>query len=732
MGRFLPIAKEKVIKVGQWLLNKKWIWIAVLCTIAVSFIGYGIIYYGGSKIVDEREFVLDTTTTIVTKEGEEVAQLYNQKRTLVPIDDIPEHVQEAFIAVEDKRFFEHAGIDSRSVFRALFRDILSGEKVEGASTITQQLVKNIFLTNEKTWTRKIKEVMAATYLEHNYTKEKILEYYLNTIYFGHGVYGVEAASDYFFQKKAEDLTVIEGALLAAIPKAPNYYSPKSNPEQTKERRNLVLRLMQDENYLSPEEAVRLSGRSLGVTIDEQQEKPWLESYVDLVIREANLKYHIESQELRRGGYKVVVGLNPDLQKIAYDSFQKDDFFPGSIDGVEGATVFLDSESGNVVAALGGRDFSYGDLNRVNVKRQPGSTIKPLAVYGPLLELPTFDPYTLIPDELKTYEGDYEPHNVDEKYQGEVSVYDALRLSKNTSAVWALDQIGISYAKDYLADMGIKIEDNGLAIALGGLSKGVTPIELAGAFRTFRDNGSYTEPYFIEAIYDKQGELLFSAKNKSSYVFDSQTAWNMTRILESVVQSGTAQPGSYTGPLAGKTGTTQLPGVTGGIKDSWFVGYSPEFVGALWMGFDQSNEEQYLTRGSSAATTLMKGILEEYSRIHTVATSFQMPDGVSDLEPPIELPVLENVKEKVKLDGLSLKVELSWSPSTDKRVIYRVYRWEGSNKNMRLIGEVEGKGKATIKNISLFERARYVVVPYNPLTNQEGEPSNVVTVSWGFR
>ncbi|MEQ6377221.1 PBP1A family penicillin-binding protein [Bacillaceae bacterium S4-13-56] len=723
---------KKIIKdSGRWLLNKKWIWIAVLSTIAVSFIGYGLIYYGGSKIVDEREFVLDTTTTIVTEDGEEIAQLYNQNRTLVPIDDIPHHVQEAFIAVEDKRFYEHAGIDSRSVLRAIFRNIASGKKAEGASTITQQLVKNIFLTNEKTWTRKIKEVMAATYLEHNYTKQKILEYYLNTIYFGHGVYGIEAASEYFFQKKSEELTTVEGAMLAAIPKAPNYYSPTVNPVQTKERRNLVLRLMQEEDYLTAEEAVRLSGRGLGVTIDEEQEKPWIESYVDLVIREASQKYHIESQELRRGGYKVVVGLNPDLQKITYNYFQKEEFFPGTQKGAEGSVVFLDADSGNVVAALGGRDFSYGDLNRVNVKRQPGSTIKPLAVYGPLLELPAFNPYTLIPDELKTYEGDYKPHNVDEKYQGEISIYDALRLSKNTSAVWALDQIGIPDAKDYLAEMGIQLDDNGLAIALGGLNKGVTPLQMAGAFRTFRANGNYIEPYFIEAIYDKHNNLLFSAEKKSKQVFNSQTAWDITRILESVVQNGTAQTGSYSGPLAGKTGTTQLPIVQGGIRDSWFVGYTPEFVGSLWMGFDQSDEERYLTRGSAAATTLMKAILEEYSKENSVASAFQKPDGVSDLEPPMDLPVINDVQEKLKLNGLSLRVELSWSASPDKRVVYRVYRWEG-NKNMKLIGDVKGKGKATIKNVSLFETARYVVVPYNPLTQQEGEPSNVVTVSWGFR
>src|SRR5699024_3073883 len=265
--------------------------------------------------------------------------------------DIPDHVQEAFIAIEDQRFYSHAGVDFQSVVRALYRDIIALDKVEGASTITQQLAKNLFLTNDKTWMRKTREVMASIYLERHYTKDDILELYLNQVYFGHGIYGVATAADYFFGKPVELLAIGEAALLAGIINAPNYYSPHIDEERAIERRNLVISQMEGAGFLDLEEMLAIQGQTSTVIDPVDRNEPWLDDYLELVIREAEELYQISRAELQRGGYQITVYLDPDIQKIAYEHVQNDEFFHGSEDNVEVAFTLLDQETGRLRAAL---------------------------------------------------------------------------------------------------------------------------------------------------------------------------------------------------------------------------------------------------------------------------------------------------------------------------------------------------------------------------------------------
>ncbi|WP_099157317.1 transglycosylase domain-containing protein [Virgibacillus ndiopensis] len=704
----------------------KWTLFVAGFIIFFGLIGYFIILFGGKLVVDEEDLILDAKTTIETQDGKVIASLYHEYRTPIDINNVPEHVKNAFVAIEDRRFYDHAGVDFKSVSRAVFKDIVAMKKVEGASTITQQVAKNLFLHNDKTWMRKTKEVMAAIYLEREFSKEKILGLYVNGIYFGHGVYGIEAASQLFFSKSAEELTVTEGALLAGLAQAPNGYSPINHPKKALTRRNTVLQAMDAAGMISTEKRVQAQGKTLGLHVKEETPNPWTDSYVDLVMKEAASDHQLSIDELKRGGYRIVVNMNDTAQQIAYEQFKKEDYFPGNTTGVEGAFVMMDQQTGAIISAIGGRDYSLGDLNRVTVKRQPGSTMKPIAVYGPGMMKEDYQPYTLLPDQKMDNDG-YTVTNVDNNYAGAVSIYEALIKSKNVPAVWLLDEIGIPYAKEYLTKMDITIPDNGLAIALGGLSKGITPLEMMESYRVFAHSGEAIESHTIDRIYDQDDEVIFQNEAETTAVFSSQVAWNMTEILQANVDHGTAEYGEYEKALAGKTGSTQHPFVNGKFKDAWFVGYTPEYVSALWMGYDKSDEKHYLTDGSKYPTMLTKAILTELDNRESLTTAFTKPKNVDALAKPINLPENIELSAGYEFGGFSLvKGKLTWTSPPDDRVVYRIYQEkDGIDKR---IGEVKGDNEFIVDDVSLFQKENFYVVPFNPLTKIEGKRSNSVELS----
>lgn len=714
--------KKETLKI---LKRIKWPLFVTGMILFIGLVGYATILYGGKLVVDEEAFILDVTTTIETKEGQVIDTLYQENRELTSIDQVPTHVKDAFITVEDVRFYQHAGVDFKSVVRAISRDIIAFDKVEGASTITQQLAKNLFLYNDKTWMRKTKEVMAAIYLEREYSKDKILELYLNKIYFGHGLYGIETAAQYFFSKSVEDLSIAEGALLAGLAKSPNGYSPINNKEKSLERRNLVLQVMGKEKKITKEEQLREQGKDIGLNLATKEEKPWLDSYIDLVTKEAAKEYQLSMQELKRGGYRIVVNIDEEIQGIAYEEFKKDVYFPGNTEGVEGSFVMMDQASGEIVAAIGGRDYQSGDLNRVTINRQPGSTMKPLAVFAPAM-MKDYEAYSVIPDEEQDHDG-YVAQNVDDQYDGVVSIYEALTKSKNAPAVWLLQEIGISYAKEYLAKMNMDLPDSGLAIALGGLRDGVTPLNMIEGYRAFAHEGKSIQPVTINRIYNQEGELIIESNKKEVEVFSPQVAWNITEILTHAVESGTGRHGEYSKALAGKTGSTQHPHVPGMTKDAWFVGYTPQYVTALWMGYDHSDKDHYLTGGSAYPTKLTKAILTELDQRKNLVASFDRPESVQTLPKPITLPKITNMNVKYIFGGFSIiKGKLTWEGSTDERVVYRIYEQkDGRNEQ---IGEVTGDKEFIIDRVSLLKSSFYYVIPYDPLTEMEGEPSTLIELS----
>ncbi|MFD1739128.1 transglycosylase domain-containing protein [Bacillus salitolerans] len=696
--------------------------VAVVSTIIIGLTGYFLILFAGDFVVDEQNLVMDSTTTLIDRNGHVISKLYIEDRELVKIDQVPEHVQHAFIAIEDARFYEHHGIDVKAIFRALYKDILAGSKVEGGSTITQQLAKNVFLSNEKTILRKTKEAVIAINLERKYSKKKLLEMYMNQIYFGHGAYGIQTAANLYFNKKVSELTIDEAALLAGIPKSPTNYSPINNPEKSKQRRDLVINVMQQKGYIDADQAVRSKGRTITLNRNEYTKNPAFATYIDMVMEEAKQRFGFSNEEMMTGGYTITVPIDRDLQQVAHELFQKDQYFPGTNEQVEGAFVMMDVHTGGVLAVVGGRKYVNKGINRAIVKRQPGSTIKPLAVYGPALEESDYHPYSMLVDEPLSY-GEYSPQNYNGVYKGKISMYDALTTSANAPAVWLLNKIGIDHGKKYINRAGISLPDQGLAIALGGLENGISPLQMTKAYRAFANEGKIVEPFFIQKIVDQAGNLLTSTEIIESEVFSPQTAWYITRMLEAVVDEGTAKVGEYTGSLAGKTGTTSFTGVEGGTKDAWFVGYTPNVVGALWMGYDRTDKDHYLKHGSTYPTRLFKKILASSNHDHTA--EFVAPNGVEELEKPILLHAITDLQAKLTFRPFGFfKVTLQWTTSMDERIVYHIF--ERNDNTWTKIDEVKGTGSFEIESVNLFNPSSYYVVPFNPQTEELGKPSNIAT------
>lgn len=695
--------------------------------LALSFIIFAMVILAGTYQIDEEKLVMNNSSVLVDAEGNVITNLYMENREIIMIDDIPEHVQEAFVAMEDSRFYEHQGIDFRSIGRALYRDILAGAKVEGGSTITQQLAKNMFLSNDKAWLRKTNEVLISMNLERRYSKEEILQMYLNQIYFGHGAYGIEAASNLYFNKPASELTVAEGASLVAVVNAPSTFSLFDNPERNKERRNVVLTVMGQQDYLTQDEVDTFKETAIETDRQDYVLDEALFTYIDMVMDEARDRYNISHQELLTGGYRIVSPIDVDFQHQTFEAIRDDSYFPEGSKDAQAALMFMNVESGGVLAAQGGRDYVRRGLNRLNVKRPPASTFKPLAVYAPAIESGLYNPYSLLRDERLMYENGetlgYDPTNVTGQYQGEMTMYDAITESANAPAVWLLNEMGIQDSVKQLRKFGLQIPDRELGIALGGLSEGVTPFELTKAYRAFAHEGQVIEPHVIKDLYDRDGKRVGGANRVEIEVISKQTAWSMTRMLENVMTEGTgATGGATTSAVAGKTGTHGYPGIDGAMRDAWFVGYTPDVVGSVWMGYDRTTDEQYLSGGSRYPTEIFKDMVNSLPA-SMQATAFQQPEGTEDLSPPIAMEDIAGFNASYSLGGGGLiSVELTWEDFEDDRIEFHVYEVNGESKE-----RVASNLKEPFYNegrYNPFGLPSYQIVAFDPLTEIEGSVSEI--------
>ena len=515
----------------------------------------------------------------------------SQDRTLISLSALPEHVKNAFIAAEDLRFYQHPGFDAVRILGALAANVRSRSFSEGASTITQQLIKLTHLSPDKTIARKLEEVYLAVQLEAACSKDEILEMYLNYVYFGRGAYGVEAAARTYFGIGAAELTPAQAAALAAIVKAPSAYAPHMHPENNAARRGYILAVMLDNGLITQADYEAAAGEALEVLPVRKAENTygW---YTDAVIEEAGRILGISGDALLGGGYRIYTAFDPEYQQIADAQYaETKNFAAAASDGVrpQSAMACLDASSGAVLCVVGGREYAVQrGLNRATqLQRQPGSALKPLAVYAPAIESHGATPATVLNDTPTTFAGGYAPRNSGNSYHGFVTVREALKWSMNVAAVEMLSRIGVRAGREYLQRVGIPLteDDWGLSLALGSLTYGVSPVQLAAAYAAFGNGGTYYAPYFIRSIEDAQGSVIYAHTRQGTRVLSRETAYLMNSLLQSVTASGTGAKLSGAGtPVAGKTGTVNMAG--GGNRDIWMAAYNREISTAFWMGFDR--------------------------------------------------------------------------------------------------------------------------------------------------
>lgn len=594
--------------------KRKWKKYHLTKLIILSFLSIALIFsiylaiLARSANVNTLRAGLEQSTTIMDESGEEAGTLYSQKGSFVEIDTISPNIVNAVISTEDQRFHSHRGFDPIGLGRAAVGYVTNrGQIVGGGSTITQQLAKNAYLYADQTLMRKLRELFLAIEIEKQYSKDQILEMYLNNAYFGNGVWGVEDASLKYFGKTAAEVSVPEAATISAMLKAPSHYNPIDNYERSITRRNVVLSLMASTEVITEEEKTNYQQTGLDLVdrfnSTDGYRYPY---YFDAVINEAVNKYGFEEEDLMNNGYTIYTSLNQTYQQQMDAVYSNTSHFETASDGtpVQSASVALNPSTGGVNAIVGGRgEYTFRGFNRATqMRRQPGSVIKPLGVFTPALEA-GYSPDSILKDELLSYgETDYTPTNLSGQYSGEIPMYEALSDSLNAPTVWLLNEIGLRRGLRKVEQFGLKVSesDNHLgAIALGGMERGVSPLEIASAYSVFPNEGIRKDPHFITRIVDATGAVIVdNTSAKSKRVVSAKTADEMNSMLLSVFENGTGssiQPSGF--KIAGKTGTTQTDSGTG-ATDQWVVGYTPDIVITSWMGYDQTTENHYLTSGTA--------------------------------------------------------------------------------------------------------------------------------------
>ena len=604
--------------IGRWI-------ILILLTLVLFTCTYYTIKVKTSNISNLKAS-LSTTTTIYDYKGKKAGSLYSQKGSFVEYNKISPNIRNAVISTEDRTFWTNPGFSIKGMARAGVNLIIHhGQITGGGSTLTQQLAKNSLLTQQQTFSRKLEELFFAIEINHVYSKKDILTMYLNNAYFGNGVWGVQDASRKYFGKNASDVTVGEAATLAGILRSPSYYNPIDHMANALSRRNLVLSLMASNGKITQQEAKAASQTGLELHDTFKNKDGYRYPYFfDAVVDEAINRYGLKEEDVMNRGLKIYTTLNQNYQGQLQDKFEQSWLFPQSAtDGtqVQGASVVMDPTTGAVRAVIGGRGkHVFRGYNRATqMKRQPGSSIKPLAVYSPALQNGYHYDSELSNKLQKFGKNNYEPRNVDNQYSDKIPMYQALAQSKNVPAVWLLDKIGVNKGVQSVENFGIKVpkDDQNLALALGGLSSGVSPLQMARAYSAFANKGNLpNNSYFITKITDASGKVLAENNNTGTHrIISANTAKEMTTMMLGVFQNGTAQSAQPNGfRVAGKTGSTEVPNSYGfGTKDQWIVGYTPDIVMATWVGFDRTNQDHYMHGVSETGITRlykaeMEGIL----------------------------------------------------------------------------------------------------------------------------
>lgn len=626
-----------------------------------------ILYFGWLAMranVESLKQGLSQPTVIYDKKGKIASNVATNRTKGVKIEDLPKYVPNSVVAIEDERFYEHGGFDIKGIARAFFSNLFAGRITGGGSTLTQQLTKNALLSPERTYKRKAEELFLAVKIEKVYTKNEILQMYLNQVYFGSGAWGISNASKKYFDKNIKDVTISEAAMLAGLLHSPNYLDPYNNYDLAMKRRNTVLSKMKELGMITSsqynkakKEKIRLHD---GGGSNVERKYPY---YVDAVLNEAINKYGLTQEEILTRGYRLYTAMDQNLQNALEKVYSEDYMFPRSRGGklVQSGSVLMDPATGGVSALVGGRgEHVFRGFNRATqLRAQPGSSIKPLAVYTPALE-EGYKYSSELFDKPITF-GKYKPENFSKTYAGKVEMYKALEKSLNVPAVWLLNEIGLNKGIDSLKRFGIPVEneDKNLAIALGGMSKGVSPLQMANAFSAFPNGGKREDSHLITKIVGPTGNVIAEHEAITTKVTSNEVTDEMTAMLLNVVETGTAKRARIPDvQIAGKTGSTQLPyNDISGTKDQWMVGYTPNLVGAIWIGFDQTDREHYLPSPSSAnVVPIFKEIMKE-SIPHLPKESFEVVS--------INNQLAGNVPSKININDQAKKISKELNENAQK-------------------------------------------------------------------
>ena len=712
------------------------------------FAGYNYIIQDLPKINSLRDYRPSVITTVYADDNRKIAEFFKERRVVIPLSEVPPVLVKAFIAAEDSRFFQHQGVDPLSIVRAALKNLEAGTIKQGGSTITQQVTRSFLLTPERSYIRKIKEIILSYRIENAFSKEEILFLYLNQIYLGHGAYGVQAAAENYFGKPVQELNLAECAILAGLPQAPTRYSPFRHPEQARSRQVYVLNRMAEEGYITRDQANEALAVKLEIKPRRNMYVEEVPYYTEHVRRYLEAKYGTDA--LYTQGLQIHTAVNIDFQKMAeqevnrglreldkrqgyhgplktiaaadIDAFARDqqaelekspiepdriaqavvvqvndpaktvsvkigdqmgvmgladmdwarkpnpDVAPSAAKVrqpsavlkagdvilvkvkekrkdardpwrvaleqeplVQGALLCLEAETGLVKALVGGQDFSETQFNRATQsRRQPGSSFKPV-IYAAALDRKfndprkAYTPATVIIDSAVVFEDrvreqTWKPKNYRETFYGPTLLREALAQSRNVVTVKILQDIGVDYTIDYARRLGISSElTRTLSLALG--ASGVSLFELTRAYSVFANQGFLVEPVFILKIVDRDGKVLEEAVSERRKVVEKDTAYIMTSLMESVVQHGTGQRIKALGrPSAGKTGTTN------DMYDAWYIGYTPEYIAGVWVGFDNEAPLGKNETGASAASPIWLGFMKRVLAKEPVKT-FQPPEGV---------------------------------------------------------------------------------------------------------
>ena len=704
--------------------------------------------------------ILGAQQSLILYDGEngEILRLHDKEdRVSIPLSDVPDLVQKAFISAEDARFYEHPGVDVIRIVGAAWADIKAGGYVQGASTISQQLIKLSHLTADKTISRKLEEAVLACQMETRYSKDEILEMYLNYVYFGGGYYGIEAAALGYFGVHAKDLSVAQGAMLAGILKSPSNYAPHLDFEASLARRDTVLSLMAEYGYLDDQGLADAKGETMVILHDGTASEEGRNYYVDAALQDAMEILQIDSETLLSGGYRIYTAMDSAIQNQCEAIFQQDDLFPGD---AQGAIVVQEAGTGLIRAMVGGRgayDTAMAFNRATDIRRQPGSVIKPVIAYAPALEGYGYTAATMLLDEPTTF-AEYSPRNFGNKYYGWVTLREAVTRSLNVPAVKVLSDIGVSAGKAFAQSCGIPFDpqDTSLTLALGGFTYGVSPLQIAGAYAAFASQGIYNTPTCIQRITDSTGKELYVYEPENRRVMSEQNAYILTSMLQSAIQEGTGHRlKDLDIPLAGKTGTV---GEGEGNRDAWMACYSADYATAVWIGYDTSQDgalPQDATGGKYPALILeqlFQGLYQDRA-----PKEFSMPSGVNAYKldkRTLEMfhePVLATaltpssaIQTEVFVEGTQPTAQSSYwvvpSPPGEFRVYlggdgkpqiaftgresfaqYQLYRQKGT-ESPQLIKTWDGKGAVTYGDDSALPGCTYTyyILPVHQEMNVGGE------------